>query len=212
MPALNLSALTEPKLDFKVAYTATGFGKYADTLEILASRDCGVSFKSIYKKSGRELATITTTTGSAFFPNTSQWRTDSVSLESFGNDKNVILKFRNITGYENNLFLDDINVTGKAPKPEPEPEPEPAAKPFVLFPNPTAGLITLAMENGSNAEATVILVSSIGQVVINRKLTPAEGKIFLDLTGKSDGIYHLQIISEGKTHKQKIVLNQLKNR
>ncbi|MFC5268987.1 M43 family zinc metalloprotease [Adhaeribacter terreus] len=207
MPALDLSNAVEPKLTFRLAYTATDFsaGANADTLEILASTDCGVTFKSLYKKYGRSLATITDPVGTPFFPDTSQWGIDTVLLENYIGEKNVLLKFRSKTGYENNLFIDAVRVASKAEAPQPNAS-------LVIFPNPTTGRLTLQMPGKNNAEAKILVLNSIGQEIMNEKLTPVDGKIKLNMVGKADGIYIIHVISEGKTYKQKLVLDQTKAR
>ena len=207
LPALDLSKAVEPKLTFRLAYTATDFSSSAnaDTLEILASTDCGVTFKSLYKKSGRTLATINDPVGISFFPDTSQWRTDTVMLADLIGEKNVLLKFRGTTGYENNLFLDAVRVASKPEATQPKAE-------LLLFPNPTTGRFTLQMPGNSNAEARIVVLNSIGQEIMNEKLTPVGGKIKLNLVGKADGIYIIHVISGGKMHKQKLVLDQTRTR
>src|SRR5690606_35197024 len=205
LPALNIASFTEPKLKFSLAYTTANFGKYADTLEVLASVDCGVTFTSIYKKSARGLATVPYPIDNPFFPDNSQWRTDSVDLEAFGNYNSVILKFRSVTGYENNLFIDDVNVFGNEPKAMPQPNPPLT---YNMYPNPTSGLLTFDLPGETQAEATVIMVNSIGQEIMNRKIMPEGNKLQLNLKTKADGFYFIYLITEFGTYKEKLILDQ----
>jgi hypothetical protein len=95
-------------LRFNVAYAKYNSSSN-DALQILASTDCGNTWTSIYNKSGTNLSTAPITTG-VFTPNASQWRTDSVNLNSFAGQTELILNFTAISNYGNNLFVDDIFV------------------------------------------------------------------------------------------------------
>ncbi|MDX5346423.1 MAG: zinc metalloprotease, partial [Hymenobacteraceae bacterium] len=137
MPPLDLSSGTNPILTFHLAYASyTTFG--SDSLEVLASVDCGLTYTSLYKKGGNALRTASpAVTSASFVPAASDWRSDTVSLAAFTTYKNVILKFRNITDFENNLYLDDVAVlqgpTGV------KGALAPGA--VTIYPNPTSGIV-----------------------------------------------------------------------
>lgn len=95
-------------LTFDVAYTYYATN-YSDTLEVLASLDCGQTFHLLYKKGGANLATAPSSSNS-FIPGASQWRTDTVSLAAFLNQPEVLIAFRNRGFWGNNLFLDNIRI------------------------------------------------------------------------------------------------------
>ncbi|MBI2259466.1 MAG: PKD domain-containing protein [Flavobacteriia bacterium] len=115
LPKVNLSTVANPTLTFDVAY-APYDGTYFDGLEVLVSTDCGVNFTSVYLKSGTTLATASATTV-AFVPTSGQWRNESVDLTSFVGNNSVIVVFRNIAGYGNLLYVDNINISGMASPP-----------------------------------------------------------------------------------------------
>ncbi len=110
--SVTLTGLTSAQLAFDVAYApydATNF----DGLEVLVSTNCGGSFTSVYSKSNTTLATAAATTAS-FTPTAAQWRTETVNLTPYIGQTNVIVAFRNLSGYGNRLFVDNINITGVA--------------------------------------------------------------------------------------------------
>ncbi len=111
-PPINLSGSTNPKLTFKVAYRQYN-SDYHDSLKIMLYSDCGETYISTpYSKTASVLATGAATTNS-FTPSlASDWRTDTVSLS--GLSGNVIIKFLAINDYGNNLYIDNINVSGLA--------------------------------------------------------------------------------------------------
>lgn len=110
IPNLNLSTTTDATLSFDVAYAPYDAVNY-DSLEVLISTDCGQSYTSIYLKGNTDLATAASTTAS-FTPASNQWRTESVDLTPYVSASNVEIVFRNIAGYGNRLFLDNLNIVG----------------------------------------------------------------------------------------------------
>ena len=109
-PRLDFSGLTSAQLLFDVAYAPYDI-TYSDGLEVLISADCGTTFTSVYSKSGTTLATAPATTG-LFTPSAAQWRTETVNLTPYAGQTNLIVAFRNLAGYGNRLFVDNINISG----------------------------------------------------------------------------------------------------
>ena len=110
MPGANLNGFSTAQLQFDVAYApynATNF----DGLEVLVSTNCGATWTSIYSKSSTTLATAPATTAS-FVPTATQWRTETINLTPYVGNSKVILSFKNLSGYGNNLYVDNINLTG----------------------------------------------------------------------------------------------------
>ncbi len=112
LPKTTLAGFSSAQLTFDVAYAPYSTVNY-DGLEVFISTDCGGTFTTIYSKSNTTLATAPATTAT-FAPTTAQWRTETVNLSSYLGQTNVIIGFRNIAGYGNNLYLDNINLTGVA--------------------------------------------------------------------------------------------------
>ncbi|MES2838561.1 MAG: PKD domain-containing protein [Bacteroidota bacterium] len=112
--ALNLQTYTTAILTFNVAYApfnATNF----DGLEVLVDKQCLTSFTSVYIKTYTDLATMPATTLS-FVPTQEQWRTEIIDLTSYVGMSNVTIAFKNLAGFGNVLYLDNINVSN-APAP-----------------------------------------------------------------------------------------------
>lgn len=95
-------------ITFNVAY-AKYDASYFDQLKVFVSTNCGSTWTEIYAKSGTALATAPDNIN-LFVPTSVQWRKDSVSLFSFLGQAAVQVKFQNICGYGNNLYLDDISI------------------------------------------------------------------------------------------------------
>jgi PKD repeat protein len=116
---LIFSGLSSAQMTFDVAYAPYNAANY-DGLEVLVSTDCGSTFTSVYSKSYTTLATAAATT-SAFTPTAAQWRTETISLTPYIGQANVIVAFKNLSGYGNNLYVDNINVTGVVASTPPTP-------------------------------------------------------------------------------------------
>jgi PKD repeat protein len=116
-PKLNFTGLSAAQMTFDVAYAAYN-ATYMDGLEVLITTDCGTTWTSLYNKTGSTVAagnlpTAAATTAS-FVPTAAQWRTETINLNTYINNTNVQLAFRNLAGYGNNLYVDNINITGTA--------------------------------------------------------------------------------------------------
>jgi PKD repeat protein/photosystem II stability/assembly factor-like uncharacterized protein len=109
-PGFNFTGYTSLTLTFDVAYARYNSTR-SDTLEVLASTDCGATWTQIYLQGGANLSTASNTT-SAFTPTSSQWRNESVNVNAYANNSSVIFAFRNHGRHGNFLWLDNINISG----------------------------------------------------------------------------------------------------
>jgi len=106
-PALNFSGLANPYFYFEHAYAPYG-GQYSDTLVLFYSVDCGATFIPFWFKGGAELATAQATEN-FFQPNSNQWGWNQVSLGFLAGQPSVHLVLANLSGWGNNLYLDEIS-------------------------------------------------------------------------------------------------------
>lgn len=116
-PRLDFADFTSSQLTFHVAY-APYDASYNDGLEVLVSSDCGSTFTSVYMKTNTVLATAAATTAQ-FTPTAAQWRLETVNLGAYDGMSNIIIAFRNLAGYGNRLFVDNINISGTGSGPLP---------------------------------------------------------------------------------------------
>jgi len=110
LPGASFTGLSSAQLQFDVAYAPYNAANF-DGLEVLVSSDCGVTFTSVYSKSNTVLATAPAVT-TIFTPTAAQWRTETVNLTPYIGNSKVIVAFKNLSGYGNRLFVDNINLTG----------------------------------------------------------------------------------------------------
>ena len=110
-PIISLNGANAATLTF---YTATAIvdPNKSDTLEVLISQDCGISYTSLFKKWGAALTNKTNLAVQSYIPDTSDWKKTSINLNNFSNSGKIILTFKNKSGNGNTLYLDDVNITG----------------------------------------------------------------------------------------------------
>lgn len=115
-PALNFSGSnTTLNLEFDVSHK--NYGPSAiDSLNVKISTDCGSTWTQIYSKGGNQLSTSPGTLTTAYTPATnSEWRRESVSLASYISIPVVYLKFESRSGWGNNIYIDNVNISYTAP-------------------------------------------------------------------------------------------------
>ncbi|MCX6266948.1 MAG: choice-of-anchor J domain-containing protein, partial [Bacteroidetes bacterium] len=113
-PPVKLNGTVNPYLIFRVAYRP--FPGVSDTLKIYISTNCGSTWVTtpVYNKYGSSLATGTSLT-TPFIPYVlNEWRLDSVNLAPYVGGS-VKFKFQAISGYGNNLYLDDVFIGEQVP-------------------------------------------------------------------------------------------------
>ena len=106
---LDLTEAQNPYLRFDVSYARFN-QTYTDELLVEVSTDCKENFNnSIYQKNGNQLAT-TSNTMTGWVPTSPEhWRTEIIDLSQFIGNK-IALRFTNICGFGNNLYIDNIVV------------------------------------------------------------------------------------------------------
>ncbi len=110
-PLIKLNG--EDSLELQFSYAAAIFDEdHVDTLQVLVSRDCGTSFESVWKKNTREIATREGNLNTPYIPLGTEWKTISVDLNNFTNASTLVIAFRNINGFGNMVYLDDIAIKG----------------------------------------------------------------------------------------------------
>ena len=187
LPILDFSTASSINLDFNYAYTlwtnpnsTTGGAPWSDTLKILISDDCGQSWTNIWEKSGSNLATTTPVyNGFAWTPsNSSDWNYENINLNNYAFQDGITIKFRNINDFENNLFLDNINISTTNTDVD-----EILLDNKVIYPNPTEGIININI----NGIKTVYNI-------LGEKILSSDSNI-LDLKDITEGIYFIHVKS-----------------
>ena len=207
LPVVDMSdpgkVLDSAFISFQVAaatYTnITTSGNTWDTLEVLASTDCGKTYSSLYKKYGSSLVTRKAYDTASFVPLANEWRKDSINISNFIGTPNLLLAFRNTTGFENNIYLDDVNVRTLSLNKNLK------SRGFLVTPNPTSGNIIVQFYPQPTDIRGIQVFNVNGQKVA--EIIPAGQSNYyaLNISPYSAGIYIVRIIKGNSVLVQKIM-------
>lgn len=192
-PHLDFSSVTNPVyLDFNVAYAVFNATSH-DSLKVLLSLDCGATYTVVYAKGDNSLSTAPQTMNE-FTPDPSQWRAERVDLSAYAGNPNVLIRFQFISGYGNDLYVDDINLYDNS-----SATPEVTSIASGLYPNPTSGEIVFSFRAPETGDYRLELVDVSGRVMKQfSNLKGAELSAYrVDLTGESSGIYFYRLMRNG---------------
>lgn len=169
-----------------------------DTLEVLVTSDCGLTYKNVYKKWGKDLVTtgnIGVDTG--YVPIASQWRKDSVFLGDYSNGltENIQVVFKNTTNFENNIYIDDINIYVK------DVNPNLKRKGVMINPNPFKDKFVLEYYQSPVNLEFINIYNHAGQLVWQKRISLGingtnigPNYLEIDLGTLSSGMYTVQLV------------------
>ncbi|HSB94303.1 MAG TPA: T9SS type A sorting domain-containing protein, partial [Flavitalea sp.] len=209
-PMLKYNGVDSTILIFDHAYRKASRSSKEDTLEIMVTSDCGMSFESVYKKWGNDLNSIPTdnpdplyppgdTTG--FVPLNSQWSSNYINLSKFIKPGTSFqLVFRSTSNEGSNLYLDNINVYGvNLPR-------FLRQNGYQVYPNPFTGSITIRHYQRASLLREVIVMNALGQRLFHRKFSgDAPDNFSIDLAGYPSGVYQVQLLYTDKKITERII-------
>lgn len=120
-PPLDFSGYSSVDLDFDYAY-ARYDNSFRDSMAVFVSTDCGATYSrvaSYTSNATNNMATVADQTTSFSPSASSDWcgntlipNCPSIDLSAYVGQTEVRIKFEAINGYGNNLYIDNINVSG----------------------------------------------------------------------------------------------------
>ncbi|RMG68604.1 MAG: T9SS C-terminal target domain-containing protein [Bacteroidetes bacterium] len=206
LPDLDLTPFNRAGLSFWVAYAKYGSNTgFSDTLEVWVSGDCGKTYELAYKQFDGGLVTAPAT-ASPFVPNQWQWRLEWVDLSDYTSNTGVSIKFRHITNYENNLYLDNINIGEIFALGVDNPGAETFAQ---VWPNPARHQLQLLLAHERPAPATVTLYDLSGRQLRQVSISAAaSGEVqTLPVGDLARGLYLLEIQQDGRRQLERVQLD-----
>lgn len=186
----DLSQMVQPQLYFSVAY-APFSAEFFDGLEVEIV-NCEGEVEVVFKEFGPELSTAPPTGEMVFVPaSCDEWEDHVLDLSEFAGE-NVYLKFKNLGGWGNMLYLDNIFIKDAGSENQP---------PMVQFLNPSEDL-ELAADFPVELEVELqaydndgfiadLVVELDGLVVGNFDVKPYQ----LPLTFQQEGEYQLTAVA-----------------
>lgn len=192
LPDFDFSTYQTPQLQFDWAYAPFTQGA-SDTLQLLISADCGLTYDKVLNMSGISLQTTSATT-SAFIPTLHHWKHKIVDLTPYGGAASVKMKFKNISGYENNLYIDNINVTA-IPTTVGLPSSFEFSQSVSLYPNPANDILSIQLFANQAGLLNVEILDVAGKRVLYQDYSYQEGQndFKTNLSTIAQGIYFVRL-------------------
>jgi hypothetical protein len=203
LPAFDLSTATSATLTFQVAkvrYSAA----YTDQLDIIATSDCGATISTVYSKSDANgLTTNLTPNTAAWTPVAADWRLETVDMNAFVGQPNVVAAFKAISGYGNNGYVDDVNLTTTVGIGENAVEQS-----INVYPMPSTGNVSITVDKIQSSNFTVIITDVAGKLISREENVQNNGTLNVDLSAQENGTYFVTLETQGQRIIKKVVLNK----
>ncbi len=202
-PKVDMSGLTNPVLTFKIAKAQyTGF---IDRMDIHASIDCGATWTTVWTKSDPLLSTMPAQTG-AYTPisgNAAHWRNENVDLSAFAGQTEVLFVFDAISGYGNNMYVDDINVQSAVGIGE-----NPSTS-ISVFPSITTGDVYVNL-SGVQSKSNVVSIFDVNGKLVNTFNASIDNnsQIYVNMASYQNGMYIIQVETGSQKIVEKIMLEK----
>ena len=204
LPTVNITSADSAFMTFQVAAATQSNPSSTsiplDTLEVMVSKDCGATYTSLYKKWGRSLVTDTVPVTTSFVPTSSQWRKDSVNLSPYIGAGPLVIAFVNTAEYENNIYLDDINVYKVSISETLK------TKGFMITPNPTTGMIAVQFYPNPGYVKGINIFDASGQKIISQIINSGGSSAYYFNLGRyASGVYVVQVVLGDKVITRKVI-------
>lgn len=204
-PSYNFSNITNANMTFQLAF-APRTATVTDQLKVWASTTCGQLWSIRYNKTGAALPTTGIVT-SSFIPNASQWRMETVNLAtaSYNNKPNVRFKFDYLQNGGNNIYIDDINISGTVGL----NEVMEASLDFVVYPNPVISKGSIEFTLTERQSVRIDVIDVLGRVVNEISQTELEaGEYQFELPADlASGLYSVRLNANGYVTSRKVIVN-----
>lgn len=197
-PKIDFTYLTEPKFRFKLA-AADRSTTAKDELKVSTSTDCGKTWvvRSTLS-SNKNLSSITGVRNAEFIPaQDSEFKQMEVDIKTLAGKAGVLFRFEsrgNVVGATNNVYIDDIEITGVAGFNNPLVDAFDAN----IFPNPNSGNATLTFNLNTGSKVKVEVYDIIGRHVstaFDGSMNAGTQKV--EVASASKGMYLVKLTVDG---------------
>lgn len=188
-------------------HTYKQYGSENDRLQVEVSTNCGTSWTTVWNQAGTALATLPASQTRYANPAASDWRANTVDLSAYDNMNDVVIRFRGTSAYGNNLFVDDINITGATGTISVDMEEAADAR---VMPNPVANHMVLEFTMNKMEDANINIVNALGQQIqqVANGTYQGTNTIEINTTELASGVYFLNITSETGTTTKRFVVEK----
>jgi len=191
-PYINLSSASNPVLTFSVA-NARYNASFYDSLTVWITTNCGGTWTRLASYGSNTgaspLATAPDAT-SPFTPTASQWATKTISLSAYASQSAVRVRFQLRSGWGNNTYIDDINISGSGSGMGLEDGQEEL---ITVYPNPVSEQLTLRNPLAENDPYTLYLMDAAGRVIRTSQVTGVLHTV--DMSALAPGTYLVRLLN-----------------
>jgi hypothetical protein len=211
-PPLNFSSYTTLTLSFQHAYAQHATVK--DSLIVKISSDCGTTWTRLLAAGPNGTPNVFSThapMSTSFFPQSdydwcgSSYGTDCYALDisPWAGQRNIKILFESYNHGGNNIFLDNIRISGPTGVPDAGNNNEEIR----IYPNPTTGYINLFIPNPSS-RIDLSVINSQGQTVFSDHFSAQTGNLEkqFNFSGFARGVYFFRIITDQSTFVKKVIM------
>jgi len=192
MPDLDLTGSSTAWLTFDYSHASQPGSIKFDSLEVLISTDCGVSFTSLWGLGGTGLNTAPDQSAIFIPAGPQDYMNAQINLGAYTQFSNAIIKFINWSNAGNSTLVDNVNISNSQTGIQTGQE----ALTINVFPNPTNGYLQVNCYLQKKSELKVKLVNMLGETIkeINYEdKAPAFSRIEMDLSDYEPGVYYLWV-------------------
>lgn len=206
LPPFSLVGANNAFLTFYVA-KARYSAAYNDQLDFMGTTDCGSTWNTLWSKSDNTgLTTNTVAQTNAWTPvsgSATDWRQETVDLNSMLGQTNIIAKFSALSGYGNNGYIDDINITQNVGVGE-----NSVTETISVFPIPSVGNVSLALNKLTATSFTLVVTDMAGKIISRQENVANTGTLTIDLSTLENGSYLINIETPGQKIIKKVILEK----
>ena len=201
---IDLSNSGAASISFKYAFAKRNSGNN-DYLQIFASKDCGESW-FMRKNISSSIISTMANTNSNFTPTGSDWKTIVIGPGSFSNYlvSDFRFKFKFVNGGGNDLYIDDINLSGSVSINQLE-----NVFNFSVYPNPVLDKLVVSFSSLTNlTDPFLEIMDGAGRVINSTYLnnfSKGENNLEISSSNLESGWYIVKIISNEKSFATKFL-------
>lgn len=205
-PSIDMTQIvgSTPILTFKLA-NAQRTSTDVDKVQVYVSTNCGKNWALRKTVQGTALATGGVVT-SSYVPAAADWTLQSINMSSYASQTNLYIMFRFTSGGGNNVYLDEINLSGTAVG----VDELSSTLNFNVYPNPATDNAVVSFDLIEKQKVDVKVYDVVGKelsTVVTSELPAGEYKYEINKDLKlASGIYFVKLTVGNYTITKKLVI------
>ena len=204
--AFNLSNVTATQLTFNLAFAlGSSLQTNTDKLVVYYSTNCGQSWTPRYTRQGTALQTTASTVANDFVPSASQWRLETINLSTTAVSTKPNVRFRFEYTYDtgNNIYIDNINLTGTVGVDEINVE----NANVVVYPNPSSSTTYVDFNTTVGGAVKIEVTDAQGRLCTTfQDELPAGDHQYTMSPDLSEGVYFVRLMFGDRSVTKKVII------